>query len=87
MAGLENLPKPPAKRLKTSRSCGVRLEDAHRDCLSAPMAGKKQAPRYTGGSDGSGRKRTGGGQARAEAGEEEADWSRQRGVGEGGGSG
>ena len=86
MAGLEDLPKPPAKWLKMSRSCSVRLEDAHRDCLSAPTVGKKQAPRYTGGSDGSGRKRTGGGQARAEAEEEEADRSQQCGVGEGGGS-
>ncbi|KAJ1272394.1 hypothetical protein BS78_06G198700 [Paspalum vaginatum] len=29
VGGLEDLPKPPAKRLKTSRSCGVGLQDAH----------------------------------------------------------
>ncbi|GJN01950.1 hypothetical protein PR202_ga19255 [Eleusine coracana subsp. coracana] len=37
VGGLEDLPKPPpAKRLKTSRSCGVGLKDAHRArrCLS-----------------------------------------------------
>ncbi|PUZ48601.1 hypothetical protein GQ55_7G258100 [Panicum hallii var. hallii] len=43
--GLEDLPKPPAKRLKTSRSCGVGLKDAHRRRLPAPAVGKKQAPR------------------------------------------
>jgi hypothetical protein len=44
VAGLEDLPKPPlAKRLKTSRSCGVGLKDAHRGPPSA--AGKKQASR------------------------------------------
>ncbi|KAG2568295.1 uncharacterized protein LOC120683401 [Panicum virgatum] len=45
VAGLEDLPKPPAKRLKTSRSFGVGLEDAHRGRFPAPAAGKKQAPR------------------------------------------
>ncbi|TVU16004.1 hypothetical protein EJB05_39564 [Eragrostis curvula] len=40
---LEDLPKPPAKRLKTSRSCGVGLKDAHRGRLSA--ASKKAASR------------------------------------------
>ncbi|RCV35097.1 hypothetical protein SEVIR_7G224000v4 [Setaria viridis] len=45
VAGLEDLPKPPAKRLKASRSCGVGLKDAHRGSLAAPAAGKKQAPR------------------------------------------
>jgi len=45
VAGLEDLPKPPAKRLKTSRSFGVGLEDALRGCFPAPAAGKKQAPR------------------------------------------
>ncbi|XP_066345524.1 protein OXIDATIVE STRESS 3-like [Miscanthus floridulus] len=43
VGGLEDLPKPPAKRLKTSRSCGVGLKDAHRGPPSA--AGKKQASR------------------------------------------
>ncbi|RLM73760.1 uncharacterized protein C2845_PM15G19580 [Panicum miliaceum] len=43
VAGLEDLPKPPAKRLKTSRSCGVGLKDAHRSRLPAAAAGKKQA--------------------------------------------
>ena len=40
----ECLPKPPANRLKMSRSCGVGLEDAHRGHLPAPAPGKKQAP-------------------------------------------
>ena len=48
---------PAAKRLKMSRSCGVRLEDAHRGHLPAPAAGKKKAPA------GPGRRRTGGGRA------------------------
>ncbi|NP_001340544.1 uncharacterized protein LOC100501780 [Zea mays] len=44
VGGLEDLPKPPAKRLKTSRSCGVGLEDAHR--RGPPSAtGRKQASR------------------------------------------
>ncbi|KAF8651706.1 hypothetical protein HU200_032987 [Digitaria exilis] len=30
VGGLEDLPKPPAKRLKTSRSCGVGLKDGGR---------------------------------------------------------
>ncbi|XP_062186269.1 protein OXIDATIVE STRESS 3-like [Phragmites australis] len=35
VGGLEDLPKPPpTKRLKTSRSCGVSLKDAHRGRLS-----------------------------------------------------
>ncbi|CAL5015262.1 unnamed protein product [Urochloa decumbens] len=42
VAGLEDLPKPPAKRLKTSRSCGVGLKDAHRGSLAAPAPGKKK---------------------------------------------
>jgi hypothetical protein len=41
VGGLEDLPKPPAKRLKTSRSCGVSLKDAHRG--PNPATGKKQA--------------------------------------------
>lgn len=42
VGGLEDLPKPAAKRLKTSRSCGVGLEDAHR--RGPPSAtGRKQA--------------------------------------------
>lgn len=41
VGGLEDLPKPPAKRLKTSRSCGVGLKDAHRG--PNPATGKKQA--------------------------------------------
>ncbi|CAO2043456.1 unnamed protein product [Urochloa humidicola] len=46
VAGLEDLPKPPpAKRLKTSRSCGVGLKDAHRGSLAAPAARKKHATR------------------------------------------
>ncbi|CAL5069586.1 unnamed protein product [Urochloa decumbens] len=45
VAGLEDLPKPPAKRLNTSRSCGVGLKDAHRGSLAAPAAGKKKATR------------------------------------------
>ncbi|XP_066349246.1 protein OXIDATIVE STRESS 3-like [Miscanthus floridulus] len=43
VGGLEDLPKPPAKRLKTSRSCGVGLKDAHRGPNSA--TGKKQVSR------------------------------------------
>ncbi|XP_062224898.1 protein OXIDATIVE STRESS 3-like [Phragmites australis] len=39
VGGLEDLPKPPTKRLKTSRSCVVGLKDARRGRLSA--AGKK----------------------------------------------
>jgi hypothetical protein len=37
VGGLEDLPKPPAKRLKTSRSCAVGLKDALQPRrLSAP---------------------------------------------------
>ena len=61
VAGLEDLPKPPAKRLKTSRSCGVDMEDAHRGHLPAPAAGKKQAPAAL--AVDPGRRRTGGGRA------------------------
>lgn len=43
VGGLEDLPKPPAKRLKTSRSCGIGLKDAHRGRV--PTAVKKQAIR------------------------------------------
>ncbi|OEL20717.1 hypothetical protein BAE44_0018265 [Dichanthelium oligosanthes] len=45
VAGLEDLPKPPAKRLKTSRSCGVALKDTHCGSRLPAAAGKKQAPR------------------------------------------
>nr|CCI55321.1 PH01B001I13.17 [Phyllostachys edulis] len=44
VGGLEDLAKPPRKRLKTSRSCGVGLKDAHRGrfsrqrCLNAAAA-------------------------------------------------
>ena len=53
--------QPAAKRLKMSRSCGVRLEDAHRGHLPAPAAGKKQAPAAL--AVDPGRRRTGGGRA------------------------
>ncbi|KAL6652167.1 hypothetical protein ACP70R_011092 [Stipagrostis hirtigluma subsp. patula] len=42
VAGLEDLPKPPAKRLKMSRSCGVGLKDAHR---ARPSVACKKAAR------------------------------------------
>ncbi|KAF0891408.1 hypothetical protein E2562_009837 [Oryza meyeriana var. granulata] len=36
VGGLEDLAKPMRKRLKTSRSCGVGLQDAHRRGLLSP---------------------------------------------------
>ncbi|WVZ86858.1 hypothetical protein U9M48_033579 [Paspalum notatum var. saurae] len=45
VGGLEDLPKPPAKRLKTSRSCcGVGLQGAHRGRPSS-AAEKQKASR------------------------------------------
>ncbi|AQK45296.1 uncharacterized protein [Zea mays] len=45
VGGIDDLPKPPAKRLKTSWSCGVGLEDARRGPPSVTTANKQASSR------------------------------------------